>query len=657
MSKYVLLALMLAAPALNATTWRPVSHEELVATQSSIDPKADAEALYRDVRILNEASTFGYPVNVITEYVQLKIYTARGKDKYGTVQIPYWNKNNISSVEGRTIKPDGTILELSKDAIFNKVVEKGKGVKVRVISFAMPGVEPGSIIEYRWTKNVGEVISRYVPLEVQSEFPVRELVFHVKPVSGQWVHWPQMRMMNFGCNPDPLKNEMGGFTLITLHNIPPFREEPQMPPEFSSKQWLLIYYEENENTGKDKYWNSLGRQIYSSYAPRIKITGEVKSVAAELTSGVSSDEDKMARLVDYCRNKLKDVHGDEITTQERDAAKANRTTADTIARGEGTLEDINLAFAALAMAAGFDARMVRLADRTTFLFDPSVQSQYFLNTYDIAVKVNGKWNFYDVTNRNLAPGQLAWREQGVLALVADPKDPQFVRTPLLKADESNVSRLGTFTLNAEGELEGDVREILSGNKAADWRARFGESNDAERESALHETLKEKFAEFELTKVQFHVPPDVSKGLSILYHLKIEGYAQRTGKRLFVAPAVFETGSHSRFTEADRKLPIYFYYPWSEIDNIQIQLPEGYRLDHADAPGGLNFQPFGAYRVKISVTTTNKILYERGLTFGKDQVPIFEPKAYSLLKQIFDGIHAGDTHMLTLKSEAESAQLQ
>lgn len=57
---------------------------------------------------MNEAATFGYPVNVITEYVQLKIYTARGKDKYGTVEIPYWGKIIISGVEGRTIEPDGS---------------------------------------------------------------------------------------------------------------------------------------------------------------------------------------------------------------------------------------------------------------------------------------------------------------------------------------------------------------------------------------------------------------------------------------------------------------------------------------------------------------------------------------------------------------------
>lgn len=643
---------------MNAAVWRPVTPEELSAANSSLDPHADAEAVFRDVRLLNEMSTSGYPVNVITEYVRLKIYTARGKDKYGTVQIPYWGKNTISGVEGRTIKRDGTVLELKKDAIFDKVIEKGKGVKVRVVSFAMPGVEPGAIIEYRWTKNVGEFINRYVPLDVQSEYPVRELIFHVKPVSGQWVHWPNMRIMNFGCNPDKVTNELGGFTLITLHDIPAFHEEAAMPPEYSAKQWLLIYYEENENTGSDKYWKSLGKSMYSRYSSEVKVNGETRNTANELIRGATTDDEKVSRLFEYCQTKLKDIHGNRITTEERDAAKENRTTADTLARKEGTAEDINLAFAALAIAAGFDARLAKLSNRSTFLFNPKFQSEFFLDSEDIAVKVNGSWKFYDVMDHSVPPGQLAWQEQGVFALIADPKEPEFVQTPLLSSKNSALQRIGNFTLSLDGDLEGDIREIYSGNKAAEWRRRFGEANDAEREDALREDLKARFAEFELTDAKFHVPLEVDKGVSVVYRIKVQGYAQRTGKRLFLIPAFFEAGEGSRFTQETRQQSIYFDYPWSETDIIDLQVPEGYHLDHGDAPAEVAFLPIGTYKVSIAVTKTNKLLYQRDLVFGSNQMLLFDARAYPVLKQVFDKVHAADGHMLTLKAATEaSAQIQ
>ena len=369
-NRFSLLALLaiLAACSLQAQ-WRPISAEELALKTSKADPNADAEALFRDVRLLNEAATFGYPHNVVTEYIRLKIFTDRGKEKYSNVEIPYFGKSVISDVQGRTIHSDGTIIDVKKDAVFDKVMEKKTGQKVRMIAFALPAVERGSIIEYRWTKDVGEYISRYVPLEVQSAFPVDEVDFHIKPVTGSYVTWPTMRFMPFGCKPQRIDHEMNGFTGFTVLNVPAFREEPYMPPPLSAKQWILIYYEENSNVGKDKYWTSLGKEIHGEYSQKLKVSSEMKQIAQEITSGATNDEDKVAHLAEYCRKNLKNLYGDEITAEEREAAKKeNNNTSDTFRRKEGTPRDINLAFIALAKAAGFNAALAQLSDRGIFFF-------------------------------------------------------------------------------------------------------------------------------------------------------------------------------------------------------------------------------------------------------------------------------------------------
>ena len=94
-----------------------------------------------------------YPHNVISEYIRLKIFAERGKDKYGTVQIPYGGKSAIYAVEGRTIRPDGSIVELGKDAIFDRVIVKKNGSKSKAISFAMPAVEP--MLRHRKARHPG----------------------------------------------------------------------------------------------------------------------------------------------------------------------------------------------------------------------------------------------------------------------------------------------------------------------------------------------------------------------------------------------------------------------------------------------------------------------------------------------------------------------
>ena len=642
-----LLASLAVIPAL-AVDWRPIDPADLALKQSKTDPNADAEGLFREVRIANEQHGVNYANNTVSEYIRIKIFTERGKD-FANVQIPYYLRTNVFNVEGRTIHPDGSIVELSKDSIFNKVLEK-RGFNVKMVSFALPAVQPGSIIEYKFSKGEGESTLRYRSLEVQSVFPVDQLTFFIKPLSNAYFSYPAMRYMPFGCAPVRGSLTHDGFEVLTVKNVPAFHEEPYSLPEYSAKQWILIYYEENSKTN-EKYWTALGKELYKDYSQQVKINGDIKQLAAQITAGAKTDDERLAKLLNYCRTEIKDIQGDEITTAELDKAKTNHNTADTIHRKEGYRPDIQYAFLALAQAAGYDARRADLSDRSTFLFGPAMQSQYFLNSYDIAVNVNGQWKFFDVTNPALPPGQLRWQEQGVYALVTDPKDPEMVRTPLLTAQQSVKGRFATFTLSEEGVLEGDVREILTGNLATAWREVNRHTNDTQREEALREELKNRFADFDVTKVKFTANPDASKAIGINYHLLVRNYAQRTGRRLFVQPNYFAAGFGNRFPETTRHNSVYFEYPWAETDSVDLNLPAGFVIDHGDAPPALDIPPTVKYSVKIGFDKThNQLQYRRQFVFGDKDLLIFEANVYPRLKKVFDLMHDYDNHMLTLKAE-------
>jgi hypothetical protein len=650
------LLLALLCPFTLAAEWRPIDNGDLALKHSKTDPNADAQALFREVKVSSEQHGVSYPTTIYSEYVRLKIFTDRGKE-FANVQVPYFRDSNVFDVQGRTIHPDGSIVELTKSSIFDKVLER-RGYKTKVISFALPAVEPGSIIEYRYSKSEGETISRYRQLEVQSAFPVDEVTFFIKPISNRYVSYPNMRLMPFGCIPERGTPTREGFEVVKVKNVPAFHEEPYSPPEYSARQWILIYYEENSNSGKDKYWSSLGKERYHEYSEQVKINGEVKQLAAQLTAGAATDEAKLDKLLAYCRTELKDTRGDEITTAEMDKAKANHSSIDTIRRKEGSDSDILYAFIALAQAAGFDARRADLSDRATFLFGPNMQSAYFLNAFDVAVDVNGKWKFYDVTNKAVPGGQLRWQEQGVYGLITGPKEPEMIRTPMLTAQDNSKNRLATLTLSEDGTLEGDVRELLFGNNASVWRERNRNTNATQREEELKDELKHRFADFEATKISITASPDASKPVGITYHLVVKNYAQRTGKRFFIQPNYFEAGYGGRFTETTRFNNVYFDYPWSESDSIDLQLPAGFELDHADAPAGINSANTCTYGVKISIDTAKNVLhYRRAMTFGDKDILIYEAKIYPAVKKLFDTMHEADNHILTLKAVAATAPVQ
>jgi hypothetical protein len=60
------------------------------------------------------------------------------------------------------------------------------------------------------------------------------------------------------------KAEPNGYYSTTAENIPAFKTEPQMPPEEFLRQWVLVFYEE-DNRDADNYWTSVGRKFYQDY--------------------------------------------------------------------------------------------------------------------------------------------------------------------------------------------------------------------------------------------------------------------------------------------------------------------------------------------------------------------------------------------------------
>ena len=644
-----LFALILAVR-LQADVWQPVSPQELAMKAPMVDPHADAEALFWDVRVKDEAQSNEYPHTVMQHYLRIKIFTDQGKEKFGTVDLTYFGKTRIGDILGRTIKPDGTVVELQKDSIFDKNIVRASGLKVKSKSFALPAVAPGVIIEYRWNEEHPDQLANYVRLPLQTNMPVERVTYHVKPLSSQWVPY-HMTLRSFNCPTPKIESEAAGYGAFTVRNVPAFHEEEDMPPVDAVTQWVLLMYEPDRVGTEDQYWSDISRQMFNEYKSELKVNDDVRHIAETALQGAKTDDEKLLALAAYCRKNLKDVNGPDITLEERENAKrGNKNTAETLKRGEGTSHQINLAFAALATAAGYEARLARMADRGQMFFNKGSRTTYFLDAEDVAVNVNGQWKFFDIQDRDLPVGTLRWQEEGVQALIPDPKQPQWVTTPMTPAEKSQAGRLATFTLDQDGTLEGDVRVILSGHDAIAWRRLVREESAAARDQAIRSQLTQRFPDAHISDVQAHIPEDASKGAGYTYHIKIEGYAQKTGKRLFLTPAFFESGARARFPESKRDYPVYIHYPYSQFDSVRIRLPENYDLDHADAPAGINFGQSGSYTVKIAVTKDKTLIYERGLTM---RATFIDTPNYPNLKHLFDEIHERDAHMVTLKVQGDT----
>ena len=656
MRKLAIIIFILAAAAtqLFAVDWPPLNPADLALKTPKIEPDADAEGLLWDVHV----STTRKGTTIDTSYVnylRVKIFNDRGRDKFTTVDISFSKSENISDIAGRTIRPNGEIVELKKDAVFERVLTRAGGVKEKVKSFAMPAVESGGIVEYRWRKTITteSFVPRYFRLDFQREIPVREVTYHVKPLDRSFGFNYSMRSQSWHLKSTPFVLEgVTGFYVTTATDIPAFKEEPDMPAEGDVRPWMLLYYSEALNLQPEKYWESVGKKEYAGYKSRIKVSDEIRSAAAEIVSGAGgqNEEEKLRKLFDYVRKEFRNT-GYESEAAQHDPLKENRTTADTFRQKAGSSSEITLLFIALAESQGFDARLVELSSRTFGMFQKSFPDDYFLVRRDVAVKVNGQWMFCNPGNPLLPFGMLNWEEEGQTALITDPKQPLMVLTPIAEPAASLSTRRGTFKLAEDGSLEGDVFQEYTGHALISRKLRYQKQSPEEREEAVRQTVKARFAGAEVTAIKLEGVSDNLQTLKISYHVKIEAYAQRTGKRLFLKCSYFNHDLKPRFSTNDRKYPVFFDHTWSEKDTITYELPAGYSLEKAEAPQSFRGGDVAEEIVHMSINNRTHVLtFERSFVFGTGGSIGFPTTAYQNLKVVFDRFQEMDDHTLIVKQD-------
>jgi len=420
---------------------------------------------------------------------------------------------------------------------------------------------------------------------------------------------------------------------------------------------MLVYYQTGQSVEKlepEKYWANLGKNFYDRSKSLIKPNDDVKQMAASLLEGAKTDDEKISRFYEFCRYKIKNTSNDAsgITPDERAKLKDNKNPSDTLKRGQGSAADIDLLFAALANAAGFDARIVLAPDRGDMFFDKSIPNAYFIQPQNIAVNVGGSWKFFNPGYNYIPIGMLRWQEEGQQSLISDPKNPVWINTPMSSHEKSLAKRTAKLKLTEDGTVEGDVRLEYTGHQAIERKEDMDEESDTQREENLREEIKNQMSAAEISEIKIENVTDHEQSLVISYHVRFPGYAQRTGKRIFLQPAFFQYGRGPLFATASRKYPVYFHYPWSENDLVEIGIPKGYALDNADAPASFGSGEISQYKPMLSVASDGSMLvYRRSFFFGGGGNVLFPVEAYPQVKQYFDTVHKQDSHTVALKQTA------
>lgn len=545
-----------------------------------------------------------------------------------------------------SFKPDGSIVDLAKTDVFEREIAKTDKIKVKAKSFAVPSIEPGVILEYRYQEVFPRSSAHNMRMVFQHDIPIENISYYFKPADN-------VRYMTFNMNDNKFIKDKNGFYRATLENVPAIKSEPRMPPEDEVRSWLLLYYTDRMKEDSSDFWSRAGGFLVSTFEIKdtLKPGKELKAAAATITAGAAEPDEQIAKIYQFCKTRVKNIDFDTtLTDEQKEEIKPNKSTGDTYKKLQGNSIDINELFASLATAAGFEARLAFGGDRSQMFFNPRQAHVSFIHFSGIGVKVNGQWKYYDPGSLFVPYGMMPWKEEDTSVLLLGYKDYITTRTNMSAPEKSMAKRNGKFKLLEDGTLEGTVKIEYSGHFASTYKTDNYSKSANQREENLKEELKKQMSTAEISDIGIENVSDPEKPFTYIYKVRVPNYAQKTGKRLFLQPGFFEYGKESEFSTANRQYGIYFNYPWSENDEIEIELPGNFLLDSADSPSAIaDPQKIGSLDIAMSHNKAKNLLtYRRKFHFGGDERILFPVNAYPALKNMFDMFHKADAHTITLK---------
>lgn len=626
--------------------WKPINPNELAMKTPVVEKDADAEVLSWEVKVDDSTENLA-----LKHYLRVKIFTEKGREQFSKVELEYPPGTKIKDLAARVTKSDGTVIELKKEDIFERTVVKVGGLKIKQKSFATPGLDPGAILEYRY-RQVREYGSAHnLELVFQKNVPIHTVSYYVKPSANGL----GMSEQHFNMPSEfAFKKDSGGFYKATRTNVPALREEPFMLPVNDVRSWAMVFYTPLDKLDGDKYWAYRGYLIKEDVKDYIKPNDEVKKLAAELTANATTTEEKLAALYTFCQTQIKNTSYDTtLTDDDREKLKANKSPGDTLKRRSGTELDIDYLFMGLVRALKMETRVALTGHRGEKFFDRGLVGPFVHHSSIAVLMDDNRWRYFNPGSLYVPNGQLVWFDEGQDVLLLGDKNYIWARTPITPPSKSLAKRTGKFKLLEDGTLEGEVRAEYSGHLAYERKVANDEDSPTKREETLREGLKVRMSAAELSDIKIENVQEPVKPFVYSYKVHVPGYAQRTGKRLFLQPNFFEYGTTPVFTSSERKYAMYFNYPWAEADDITIELPEGFTLDNAEVPAEGAAPGLALNRVTMGITRDGKTLsYKREFFFGNTERPlVLSAQQYAPLKAFFEGLNKIDTHPITLKQGA------
>jgi len=559
-----------------AADWPEITAAEKALAKVDEDPDAGAVILQqsRDGRIQRKADDY---VNVLRYHWRLKVLNDRGKE-FGEVHIRAGKYTRVDAIEARTIRPDGSIVPVPPDQIFEKVAFQVGSIRQVEHVFNFPAVEPGAILEYRYVRHDNGLLFIDPYLFGGDAYTLRS------HVSQGFLAGTSYAILCTLCPPEPPRwgewrdgNQKGQVFTRDLTNVPAARGEALMPPprettprlDMSLNVWQGQY---SEALGRvDKFfvdWESVARWVGTNYGKAVKSgLSDVTPIAQGWVAGAADPPAKIRAIVKHVQDDFRyipfaDVYG------------STRSLATVLKEKSADNEEKAVLLIAALKSIGVEAEPVLVVGKDLGTLNPKFFSLTQFSHVIVSVpSASGAREYIDPTVSYAPYGFVPWRDSGAGAVVVHGLKDEIVDLPL-RAEVSTTRYRLNVKPQRDGKAQVDLQAEFAGEDALDLRSQFVPASESERESALKEWLGARRPGSLITSYALEGLEDPAKPVTLKMAFQAPGLVTVADDVVVVRGCVLACIETNPLSRAGRQHPFYVDRGWNVSESVAIEPPAG-----------------------------------------------------------------------------------
>lgn len=612
--------------------------------------------------ILNSSLEFQYKYE---RHFQIKIFKKSAFDIADISIKLYKNGTNREEILGlKAVTYNLVNGKTEKSKLENRKIFRTEGKNYTNVKFAFPEVKEGSIIElsyaivsdflydFRGWKFQYSYPARWsmYTYEIPEYFSYREyykgyLPFDLNDRETKTTAYTiQTRVVTSNLNRStPGKPEILNVktekTKVGVKDVPAFISEPGIDCDYNYVQSMefelsSVQFPNQAPHNYTQTWESVNNQMKDddSFGGLLKNNGFLKDTVKDVCNGKLSDIEKATAIYDYVRNRMEWNGSYSIWVSDN----LKKPFQDRV----GNSAEINMLLTLMMQTAGLKAEPVIFSTRDNgFALDlyPTISK---FNSVLAEVSVDGKIILLDAVNKNYPFGVLPVNDINGKGRVINENMGTWVN--LDANDKYTETKTYNLTFDPEGSLTGTITETFGGYAGMIKRNAL----DAEKNNDDYfRKMQEKTNGLTIDKYEIGNRYKKEDPFKDSLKVKITDRSEVIGDKILFYPLMLERIEKNSFTLEDRKYPVNFNFPISEIYHFSYSIPEGYSVESLPGPATISM-PDNSISISYAVKNTgNRIEVDYKRDVNK---MIFLPSEYQKLKALYDQLVKKHSEQVILK---------